>query len=109
MLAAPTSKTGNLQQVAKVLSISDPRHRILGGLEGAGITENIREAYAFVANNFWPLTQGEVNDPSVPMDEIVILGFSRGAYTARAIADLISTIGLLTYVYFLASPASTGG
>jgi uncharacterized protein (DUF2235 family) len=30
------------------------------------------------------------------MDEIVLLGFSRGAYTARAIASLISDVGLLT-------------
>lgn len=30
------------------------------------------------------------------MDEIVLLGFSRGAYTARAIATLITDVGLLT-------------
>lgn len=34
----------------------------------------------------------------VPMDEIVIMGFSRGSYTARCIASLISDVGLLTRV-----------
>jgi uncharacterized protein (DUF2235 family) len=32
------------------------------------------------------------------MDEIVLLGFSRGAFTARAISSLITDIGLLTRV-----------
>lgn len=30
-------------------------------------------------------------------DEIVLLGFSRGAFTARAVADMIASLGLLTY------------
>lgn len=29
-------------------------------------------------------------------DEIVLIGFSRGAYTARAVAGMISDLGLLT-------------
>lgn len=29
-------------------------------------------------------------------DEIIIVGFSRGAYTARAVAGMISDLGLLT-------------
>lgn len=76
----------------------DLQDRLQSGLAGEDISEHIREAYAFVANNFQPETQAAVDDRTKPMDEIVILGFSRGAYTARAIADLISTIGLLTKI-----------
>lgn len=36
--------------------------------------KNIREAYSFVATNY------------EPGDEIVLLGFSRGAFTARGVA-----------------------
>lgn len=49
-----------------------------------GISENIRAAYAFVAENYQA------------GDEIFIVGFSRGAFTARSVAGLISAIGLLT-------------
>jgi uncharacterized protein (DUF2235 family) len=60
------------------------RDRLLGGAIGAGLAENIREAYSFIANNW------------APGDEIFLLGFSRGAYTARSVADLIGVVGLLT-------------
>ncbi|MCJ1443944.1 MAG: hypothetical protein MMC23_004444 [Stictis urceolatum] len=58
--------------------------RIFGGAFGEGVTENIREAYEFLASNWQP------------GDEIVLLGFSRGAFTARSISGLISTVGILT-------------
>jgi hypothetical protein len=74
----------------------DEEDELVGGLSGDDISEHIREAYAFLANNFDPESQEDVDDPSKPMDEIVILGFSRGAYTARAIATLITDVGLLT-------------
>ncbi|KAI0115850.1 hypothetical protein GGR51DRAFT_555725 [Nemania sp. FL0031] len=58
--------------------------RIFGGAFGTGISENIREAYAFLCANY------------VDGDEIVLLGFSRGAFTARSIGGMISDLGLLT-------------
>lgn len=58
--------------------------RVAGGGAGLGLSENCREAYAFLANNY---TEG---------DQIVLMGFSRGAFTARSIAGLIGCIGLLT-------------
>jgi len=70
--------------------------KLVGGLTGSDIDEHIREAYSFLANNFNPETQADVDDPNVKMDEIVLLGFSRGAFTARAIASMISDVGLLT-------------
>ncbi|CAI7614897.1 unnamed protein product [Penicillium pancosmium] len=56
---------------------------IAGGVFGAGVSENMREAYSFVAANY------------EPGDEIILMGFSRGAFTARAVASMISEIGLL--------------
>lgn len=77
---------------------SDMEDKVLGGLTGNDISEHVREAYAMLANNFNPSTQSELNDDTVPRDEIVLLGFSRGAFTARAIASLITDIGLLTKI-----------
>lgn len=58
--------------------------RIVGGALGVGLAANIREAYSFLANNY------------VEGDEIFLIGFSRGAFTARSIGGLISDLGLLT-------------
>ena len=56
---------------------------ISGGLTGRGISENIREVYSFIATNY------------SPGDEIVLIGFSRGAFTVRSVASMIRDIGLL--------------
>ncbi|RAO68307.1 uncharacterized protein BHQ10_004319 [Talaromyces amestolkiae] len=56
----------------------------LGGLTGVGLSANVRAAYAFLAENY------------EPGDELFFFGFSRGAYTARAIAGLVADMGLLT-------------
>lgn len=53
-----------------------------GNWMGAGLEGNIIEAYNFVVLNY---TEG---------DQIMCFGFSRGAYTARSIAGLISDIGI---------------
>jgi uncharacterized protein (DUF2235 family) len=57
--------------------------RVVGGGVGMGLSRNIRDAYAFVANNY------------CDGDEIFLFGFSRGAYTARSIAGLIGYAGIL--------------
>ncbi|CAG7850081.1 SubName: Full=Uncharacterized protein {ECO:0000313/EMBL:CCA74893.1} [Serendipita indica DSM 11827] len=51
---------------------------------GYGLDRHILEAYTFFSLNF---EEG---------DELFLFGFSRGAFTARAIASLICNIGLLT-------------
>ncbi|GAM87965.1 hypothetical protein ANO11243_059940 [Dothideomycetidae sp. 11243] len=58
--------------------------KIYGGLTGEGLAENVRESYSFISSNY---RTG---------DEIFLFGFSRGAFTARAVADLIGHIGILT-------------
>ncbi|KAG8629786.1 hypothetical protein KVT40_001405 [Elsinoe batatas] len=54
-----------------------------GGL-GAGLDENVNEAYNFIVNNY---NKG---------DELYFFGFSRGAFTARAVAGLVASVGICT-------------
>ncbi|MGJ4927163.1 phospholipase effector Tle1 domain-containing protein [Bradyrhizobium sp. HKCCYLS2038] len=56
---------------------------VLGGVFGQGLDDNIRLAYEWLIENY---NEG---------DEIFIFGFSRGAYTARALAGLIAIDGVL--------------
>lgn len=57
--------------------------RILGGSLGAGLSNNVREAYRWLVGHY---QEG---------DQIYLFGFSRGAYTARSVAGLIAKCGLL--------------
>jgi uncharacterized protein (DUF2235 family) len=60
------------------------RWSMLSGLIfGDGFFDNISDAYRFLVANY------------EPGDKIFIFGFSRGAYTARAVAALLHSIGLL--------------
>ena len=78
---------GALAQVAKYLhGVGDSKNflvRALGGGLGGGLITRIVRGYTFVSRNY------------VPEDRIYLVGFSRGAYTARALAGLISAKGLL--------------
>ncbi|KAL1893534.1 hypothetical protein Sste5346_006363 [Sporothrix stenoceras] len=61
---------------------------LLSGMSGKGIEADILDAYCFLSNNF-TMAGGEKDD------EIVLVGYSRGAFTVRCLASLINTIGLL--------------
>ena len=66
-----------------------PIDRLLGGVFGAGVRSNVKRGLAFLTLNW---TEG---------DEIYIFGFSRGAYTARALAGVITAIrGVPRQEYF---------
>lgn len=54
-----------------------------GGAAGVGLSQNIRDAYRWLVENY---------DDG---DEIYVFGFSRGAFTARSLAGMISKCGLL--------------
>ncbi|KFH44864.1 hypothetical protein ACRE_043090 [Hapsidospora chrysogenum ATCC 11550] len=58
----------------------------LSGATGQGVDDNILSAYNFLCNNF--------NGGSC-MDEIILVGFSRGAFTVRCLAHFIGKVGLL--------------
>lgn len=57
--------------------------RIAGGAFGAGLDDEIMEAYRFLSLNY------------EPGDEIYLFGFSRGAYTVRSLAGLIYCSGIV--------------
>jgi uncharacterized protein (DUF2235 family) len=84
VLAGPD---GRVTQIAKYLhGVGDSRNflvRMLGGGGGAGLVTRVVRGYTFISRNF------------EPGDRIFIVGFSRGAYTARALAGLIAARGLL--------------
>jgi uncharacterized protein (DUF2235 family) len=78
---------GQTVQVAKYIhGVGDeknPIRKLLGGVFGAGMLSRIVRGYTFISRNYQP------------GDHIVVTGFSRGAYTARALAGLIASQGLL--------------
>src|SRR4026209_594073 len=57
--------------------------RLLGGGVGAGLSDNVRDAYHFLGHNFAPGT------------DIYLFGFSREPYTARSLCGFIKAAGLL--------------
>lgn len=58
--------------------------RLLGGGVGVGLSQNMLKGYQFLGENY---RDG---------DKIFIVGFSRGAYTARCLSALIARCGILT-------------
>ena len=72
---------GETQSLLK--SVGDSIEKIGGGAFGWWIDEKIEEAYIFLCLNY------------EPGDEIYLFGYSRGAYTVRSLAGLISYCGLL--------------
>lgn len=82
-----TDGTGKVLQVAKYLhGVGDSDNvlvKLLGGVLGAGVITRIVRGYTFISRYY------------EPGDRIYIVGFSRGAYTARALAGLISGRGLI--------------
>ena len=65
--------SGEVRQVAKYIhGVGDSRNpiiKLMGGTFGAGVVSRIVRGYTFISRNF------------EPGDDIVIVGFSRGAYT----------------------------
>ena len=88
----------NAVQVAKYLhGVGDSNNaiiKILGGVFGAGFIERVVRGYTFVSRNYQP------------GDRIYLVGFSRGAYTARALGGMILKMGLLPAASMLASDGS---
>lgn len=82
---------GQLKQIAKYINgVGNSTFKIkwaMGGAFGFGLIERIARGYTFISRNY------------VPGDAIYIVGFSRGAYTARALAGLIVAKGVLATKY----------
>ncbi|WP_299438705.1 DUF2235 domain-containing protein [uncultured Rhodospira sp.] len=67
--------------------------KLLGGGFGVGLSDNVKEAYRFVVDNF------------APGDRLFLLGFSRGAYTARSLAGFIGYAGILKREAYRTDPS----
>jgi uncharacterized protein (DUF2235 family) len=57
--------------------------RCIAGAIGAGLSDNLLDAYRFLMRTY------------EPGDELFLFGFSRGAYTVRSLAGMINNSGLL--------------
>jgi uncharacterized protein (DUF2235 family) len=55
--------------------------RLAGGGLGIGLSDNVQQAYRFLADNYEPAS------------EIYVFGFSRGAFTARSLCGFIKATG----------------
>lgn len=79
---------GHTLQIAKYINgVGNGNNKIqelIGGGFGAGLIKRIVRGYTFISRNYQT------------GDSIYIVGFSRGAYTARALAGLIASQGLLS-------------
>lgn len=82
-----TSDAGAPMQVAKYIhGVGDANNflvKVLGGALGSGLITRIVRGYTFISRVY------------APGDRIFLVGFSRGAYTVRALGGLIAGRGLL--------------
>ncbi len=81
----PRHVGGVAQQVHYIEGVgTGPLDRLQGGLLGAGLDDDIREAYSFI----------EAHHHSDD-DRIHLIGYSRGAFAARSLAGMIAKCGMI--------------
>ena len=59
-----------------------PWDKLWGGVTGAGLALNVRQAYAALGRHY------------TPGDRVYLFGFSRGAFTARSLGGLVGLCGI---------------
>lgn len=74
---------GTMEPAGALTTFSRKTTKLLGMAVGYGLSNDIRDAYVFLMREF---REG---------DKLYLFGFSRGAYTARAIAALLRMYGLI--------------
>jgi uncharacterized protein (DUF2235 family) len=75
---------GTMEPAGALTTFSRMTTKGLGLAFGYGLESDIRDAYVFLMNNF------------EPEDKVFLFGFSRGAYTVRALASLLHMYGLIS-------------
>lgn len=81
----PRRAGGSAQEVRYLEGVGTGRFdRLRGGLFGAGLDDDIRAAYRFIA------ARHRSDD-----DRIHLIGYSRGAFAARSLAGMIAKCGLI--------------
>ncbi|TDX65176.1 uncharacterized protein (DUF2235 family) [Methylosinus sp. sav-2] len=77
-------KNGDPQILHYIAGVGNRKiEKYRGGILGYGVSYNIKDAYSFIVSNY---EHG---------DKIYLFGFSRGAFIARVIADMIHKFGVL--------------
>jgi uncharacterized protein (DUF2235 family) len=72
--------------------VGTERHEhIRGGAVGTGLSRKVLAGYLWLLQNYRPSTE----ETGVSGDDICLIGFSRGAYTARSLVGLLGLCGLL--------------
>ncbi len=81
---APVDSAGVRQCVYYHTGVGTSRgERLWGGAFGVGLSRNVVDGYQFLVDNY------------EPEDELYFFGFSRGAFTARSMAGLVRSCGIL--------------
>ena len=73
---------GTMEPVGALTTPARTTTRVLGMAVGYGLSNDIADAYTFLMNNY------------KDEDRVYVFGFSRGAYTARAVCSLLRMYGL---------------
>ncbi|KAI5866352.1 hypothetical protein GGS23DRAFT_383539 [Durotheca rogersii] len=75
-------------------SASSPIAKLIDGATGRDISTKIMNAYSFISHNY---------NFSDDLDEIFLVGFSRGAFAVQCLASFISQVGLFQkqHLYYL--------
>jgi hypothetical protein len=61
--------------------------RTIQGALGEGVEDNVADGYAFLMNNY------QIGD------KLFFFGFSRGAFTARVLANIVTRLGIISKIY----------
>ena len=85
---SPSGFDGVHQVVYYDWGVGTYRTRLLGGMIGLGLHKDVQDAYRFIMHNH------------APGDEIFLFGYSRGAYTVRSLALMLTKCGLLHQQHF---------
>ena len=80
---SPQDQNGVQQVVFYDWGVGSYHARIRGGVWGIGLQKNIQDCYRFIVQNY---DEG---------DELFLFGFSRGAYTVRALSGFLNKCGIL--------------
>lgn len=74
---------GTMEPPGALTGIARRATKLAGRAFGYGFSNDIRDAYVFLMNHF------------EPGDKVFMFGFSRGAYTVRAVASVLRLYGLI--------------
>jgi uncharacterized protein (DUF2235 family) len=84
---------GTLGDDGAWLSLWRKATEVWGLVTGWGLDDNVKRAYRFLVENYD--SRHRAGSKNEERDQIVIFGFSRGAYAARVLAGFLNALGLI--------------